>query len=118
VFTDPQNVTYASTGVTLPATGRSDTRSEYKTRGSDGAVYSLTLTHEFKARNRVVASLRRDSYMADPLRPTQNVLVSASATFTMNFPNVVVLADVQALGKALHDWLSDATILKMLNGET
>jgi len=118
VFTDPQSITYATVAKSLPTIGRNDLQSEYKLNDS-GVVFDLILGHQFKSRNRVVARLRRDCYAADPLVPAQNVLASATATFTVDFPNVgMTLVDAQNLGKALVGWLSDATLLKLLNGET
>lgn len=118
MFTDPQSVTYATVAKSLPAIGRSDTQSEYKLNDS-GVVYLLTLSHQFKARNRVVARLRRDVAASDPLIPAQNILASASATLTIDFPNVgLTPTDAQLLAKALVGWASDANLLKLANGET
>lgn len=118
MFADPQSVTYATVAKSLPAIGRSDSDSEYKLNDS-GVVYDLILSHQFKTRNRAVARLRRDSYASDPLVPANNVLASMTGTFTLDFPNVgLTAADAQNLGKALRDWLSDANILKLVNGET
>lgn len=118
MFTDPQSITYATVAKSLPTIGRSDLSSEYKLNDS-GVVFDLILSHQFKSRNRVVARLRKDAYASDPLVPTQNLLASATASFTCDFPNVgMTVVDVQNLGKALVGWLSDANILKLLNGET
>lgn len=118
MFADPQSITYNAVVKSLPTIGRNDTQSEYKLNDA-GVVYDFVLSHQFKTRNRVVARLRRDAYAADPLYPTKNILASASATFTMDSPQVgMTLTDVQNLGRALRDWLTDANILKMLNGET
>lgn len=118
MFADPQSVTYAAAAKSLPAIGRGDSQSEYKLNDS-GVVYSLTLSHQFKTRNRVVARLRRDSAVTDPLIPAQNIQASMSATFTMDFPTAgLSTTDAQSLGKALVAWLSDANLLKMANGET
>lgn len=118
MFADPQSVTYATVAKSLPAIGRTDLQSEYKLNDA-GVVYDLTLSHQFKARNRVVARLRRDSFVADPVTPTQNLLASATVSFTIDFPNVgLAPADAQSLAKALVGWLTDANILKLVNGET
>lgn len=118
MFSDPQTVTYATVAKTLPAIGRTDSESVYKLNDG-GTVYTLTLGHQFKARNRVVARLRRDSFVADALVPANNIVASMTATFTLDFPNNGLTAtDVQSLGEALVDFLSDATILKLANGET
>jgi hypothetical protein len=118
VLADPQTVTYAAAAKNLPAIGRSDSASEYKLNDA-GVVYDLILSHSFKTRNRVVARLRRDSAVTDPLIPAQNIVASMTATFTMDFPTAGLSAtDAQALGKALVAWLTDATLLKLANGET
>lgn len=118
MFADPQSVTYATVAKSLPAVGRSDSQSEYKLNDS-GVVYDLVLAHQFKARNRVVARLRRDSFASDPLVPAQNILASATVTLTIDFPNVgLTPVDAQSLAKALIGWCSDANILKLVNGET
>lgn len=118
MFADPQSVTYATVAKSLPAIGRNDTQSEYKLNDTT-AVFDLVLLHQFKTRNRVVARLRRDATSADPLVPAQNILASGTATFTVDFPSVgYTPTDAQNLAKALRDWLSDANILKLINGET
>jgi len=118
VFADPQSVTYATVSKSLPAISRNDTQSEYKL--NDGtAIYSLVIAHQFKTRNRVVARLQRTATATDPLVPAQNILASATATFTIDFPNVgYTPTDDQNLAKALVGFLTDANILKMINGET
>jgi hypothetical protein len=119
VFSDPQTVTYAAAAKNLPAIGRSADTSEYQFADTGNVIYKLTLTRGFKARNRVVARLRRDSVVGDPLVTGNNIPVSMTATFTIDMPNSgLALADGQNLGKALVAWLSDANILKLLNGET
>jgi hypothetical protein len=118
VFADPQTVTYATVAKSLPAIGRSENQSEYKLNDS-GTVYDLILSHQFKSRNRCVARLRRDAFSSDPLVPAQNILASATVTLTIDFPQVGLTAtDAQNLAKALVGWLSDANILKLVNGET
>jgi hypothetical protein len=118
LFTDPQSVTYATVSKSLPAIGRNESQSEYKLNDS-GTIYDLILSHQFKTRNRVVARLQRIASSTDPLIPSQNILASATATFTIDFPNVGFLpVDNQNLGLALVGWLSAANILKLVNGET
>lgn len=118
MFSDPQTVTYSAVAKVLPAVSRGDTSSVYQLNDA-GVKYELTLSHSYAKRNRVVARLRRDAYAADPLVPAQNILAGATATFTIDFPNVGLLpADNVALVKALRDWLIDATITKLVNGET
>lgn len=118
MFADPQSVTYATVAKSLPRIDNGPGSSEYKLNDS-GVVYDLVLSHQFKTRNRVVARLRRDSTIADPLVPTQNFLASATATFTIDFPRTgLTTVDAQNLGNALVGFLTSANILKLANGET
>jgi len=118
MFADPQSVTYATVSKSLPTIGRTDTQSVYRLDDS-GTVYTLSISHQFKARNRVVARLQRDAVVANPLNPTTNLVASATATFTMDFPSSgLTSTDAQNLGNALVGWLSSANLLKMANGET
>lgn len=118
MLADPQSVTYATVAKSLPAIGRTDLQSEYRLSDS-GVVYSLTVAHQFKARSRVVARLRRDAFVSDPLVTGQSVPASMTASFTVDFPSSgLTPVDAQNLGKALVAWLTDATLLKMINGET
>lgn len=118
MFTDPQTVTYATVGKSLPAIGRNESQSEYKLN-DNGVIYDLIISHQFKTRNRVVARLQRIASSTDPLIPSQNILASATVTFTIDFPTVGFLpVDNQNLGNTLVLWLTAANILKMVNGET
>lgn len=118
MFADPQVLTYATVAKSLPAIGRNETQSEYKLNDS-GVVYDFIVSHQFKARNRVVARLQRIASSADPLIPSQNILASMTATFTLDFPNVgFTPTDCQNLANALTGWLTGANVLKMVNGET
>jgi hypothetical protein len=118
MFSDPQSVTYATVAKSLAKIGSGPDQSEYKLNDS-GVVYDLILSHQFKARNRTVARLRRDAFASDPLVPAQNILASATASFTLDFPSAgLTAADAQLLGNALVAWLSPANLLKLVNGET
>lgn len=118
MFTEPISVTYAAVAKSLPRIGSTDTVSEYKLNDS-GVVYDLQISHNFAKRNRVVARLRRDAAVTDPLVPAQNVLASMTATFTIDFPTTgYSVADAQNLGNCLVAFLTSGNILKMANGET
>jgi len=117
VFADPQSVTYATVAKSLPAIGRNDTESTY-VLNETGVQYKLVLSHQFKARNRVVARLQRTATVTDPLMPSQNIPASATATLTIDFPGVVSTTEAQSLAKALIGWASDTNLLKLANGET
>lgn len=118
MFTDPQTVTYAAAVKSLPAISRGETQSVYKLNDT-GVVYDLTMSHQFKARNRVNVRLRRDAFASDPFTPANSILASMTASMTLDFPSVgYTAADATALGKALVAFLTDATLLKLANGET
>lgn len=118
MFTDPQSITYNAVAKNLPTIGRTNDASEYKLNDA-GVVYKLTISHQFKARNRAVVRLTRDAFVADTLVPAQNVLASMSATFTLDFPTTgYTAADAQNLGNALVAWLTSSNILRCANGET
>jgi len=118
VLADPQTVTYATVAKVLPRISTNDSSSEYKLNDS-GVVYDLIVSHQFAKRNRITARLKRDSFADDPLIEANNILASATVSFTVDFPSVGVTAvQAQDLSKALTGWLTDATLLKMINGET
>lgn len=118
MFSDPQSVTYGGATKSLPAISRSDDSSTYALNDA-GTQYTLRLSHQFKARNRVVARLQRDAYASDPLVPAQNILAGATATLTLDFPKIGMTAsDATALAKALVTWLSDTNLAKLAGGET
>jgi len=118
VFSDPQSITYATVAKSLPAISRDKDSSEYRLNDS-GTVYTLSLSHQFRNRNRAVARLRRDTVVTDPLIPSQSIPAGMTATLTIDFPTSGLLpADAQALAKALVTWASDANVLKLVNGET
>jgi len=118
MLADPQSVTYATVAKSLVAVSRGDDSSVYKLNDS-GTLYELTINHTFGKRNRVYAKLRRDVYAADPIVPTQNILAGATVSMTIDYPLTGLTAtDAQNLAKALRDWAVDATLLKIINGET
>lgn len=118
MFADPQSVTYATVAKSLPAIGRIETQSTYRLNDS-GVVYTLTLSHQFKNRQRSVARLVRDVIVTDPLAPAQNKAVSAACTMTIDWPNTGLSAtDAQNLVNCLTGWMSSANALKLINGET
>lgn len=119
MFSDPQGITYNTVSKSLPAVGRGPDQSNYRGVFSD-AEYNLLLGHTFKAaRNRVVARLQRTATVTDPLVPDKNIVASATATLTVDFPSTgMTLAQAQELAIALREWATDANILKLVGGET
>jgi hypothetical protein len=120
MFSDPQSVTYATVAKSLPKIGNTKQNDGSVYRMNDGtATYTLQLSHQFAKRNRVVARLQRDVYVSDPLVPANSIPSSSTCTCTVDFPSVGALpADAQSLAKALVAFLTDANVLKLVNGET
>jgi len=117
VFADPQSVTYNAVAKSLVKIG-GDLNTGIFQLNDSGVVYNLTLSHQFKNRNRVVARLRRDAFASDPLIPAQNKLASMTASFTIDFPPTgYTVADAQSLGNALVAFLTTGNLLKLANGE-
>lgn len=120
MFADPQSVTYATVAKSLVKIDNPPGSGVYGLNDS-GVVYNLALSHQLKAtgRNRVVSRLTRSAFAADVLVPAQNILASATSSFTLDFPSYgLTAADIQALGVAHVGWLSSANILRLIQGET
>jgi hypothetical protein len=118
MFSDPQTITYLTVAKSLPATSRGVDTSDYVLNDA-GTIFTLSLGHQFKTRNRVFARLRRDAYAADPLVPASNILASATCSFTVDFPKIgMTPADIQGLAVALTGFVTSAALLRMIGGET
>jgi len=118
VLTDPQSVTYATVAKSLPKTGSDSLSSTYRLNDA-GTIYTLVVSHAFKARNRAVARLTRDSYVSDPLIPANSIAAGMTCTMTVDFPTAGLLpADAQSLVNAMTGWLTSARALQLINGET
>jgi hypothetical protein len=118
VLSDPQSVTYAAVAKSLPKIGGDSESSTYRLNDA-GTIYTLVVSHAFKRRNRAVARLTRDSYVADPLISANSIAAGMTATVTLDFPTAGLLpADVQSLANALTAWFTSAQALKLINGET
>lgn len=118
MFSDPQTITYATVAKPLPKIGFGDDSSVY--RLNDGvATFRMQLSHAFGKRNRAVARLSREVYVADPLTSGNSVVASHTATLTMDFPTVGVSPEAaRDLGVALTTYLTSANLLRLANGET
>lgn len=118
MLSDPQTVTYATVAKSLPKIDSDNGSSTYRLNDA-GTIYSLIVSHAFKRRNRCVARLTRESFVSDPLIPANSIAAGMTATLTLDFPTAGLLpVDAQSLANALTGWLTSATALKMINGET
>lgn len=115
-FADPQSVTIATVGTSLPNAGRAMDASAYQ---SDDGEVRLTISQSSSRRSRTTAKLQKSEVVADPLVPSTNQNVSYSAHIVIDRPkNGVSLADVGAIADALVLWATPANIVKMLGGQT
>lgn len=101
MLSDPQSFTYATTPVSLPAISRGADTSVYRAYVA-GAEYTMTISHQFRKRNRAVVRLQRDTVVQDILTPANQVSASMACTLTMDFPvSGLTTADVNNLVQAL-----------------
>jgi len=118
MFADPAVVTYNTVAKSLVRTGTTEEQSAYNLNDS-GTLYNLQIGHKFKTRNRTFARFQRTAAVTDPLIPAQFIQVSGSATFSFDFPTAgMTAAEAVLMAKALRDFLTDAFLLKLANGET
>jgi hypothetical protein len=118
MLADPQSVTYSTVAKSLVKASSGVNQSEYRLNDS-GTLFVLRTGHTFSRRNRTFARLSRDAYVADPLVPANNMMAGMAATLSIDWSPIGLTAtDAQNLAKALVAWASDATLLKLINGET
>lgn len=118
MLADPQSVTYNSVAKSLPAISRGSDSSTYQLNDA-GTIYTMAVSHAFKTRNRAVIRLTRTSTVTDPLSSATNISVGMTATMTVDFPSSGLQpSDAQLLANALVGYLTSATVLKIVNGET
>lgn len=118
-YADPQSVTISGTANTLPRVGTGPSSSVY--RKDDGTV-ELTVSHLVGKRFRRQAKVTTTKIASDPLVPTQNMRLSASAYVVLDVPPAgFTVAEQTALIASLAAWLtasSGANALKLVGGES
>lgn len=119
MLSDPQSFTYASTPVSLPAISRGVDTSVYRGYAAN-AEYTLTISHQFRKRNRAVVRLQRDSVVQDILTPANSQSASMACTLTMDFPvSGLTISDVNNLTQALLGFVGTSGIpSRIATGET
>lgn len=117
MLADPQTVTIDGSAKTLAAVSRSDGSSIYRT--SDG-VYTLTVSRRTaRNRTRFVCRIDHKGLDADPLTSGSFIPVSASWYFVMDKPETGYdQTDFKNVALGLTGFLTSATLLKVLGGET
>lgn len=115
MFADPQSVTVNAVAQSLPAISRDNKSSTYR---KDDSVYTLTISHDEKVRNRRVVRLDHQKIAADPFT-ADNVLYTFSTYLVMDVPpNGYTSTEIKDMVLGLTGWLSSGNILKVLGGES
>jgi hypothetical protein len=118
MLADPQSLTYATVAKSLVRSSVGLDQSEYRLNDS-GTLFILKTGHTFNKRNRCFARFSRDAYVSDPLVPANNLMAGMAATLSIDWSPIGLTAtNAQDLAKALVAWATDATLLKLINGET
>jgi hypothetical protein len=116
MFSDPQSVTVnavAKSLVKIDATGRTG-----KYRSADGQ-FTLTISHDEKNRNRRTVRLTQEIIAADPFLTDVNRTAIQHVYVVQDSPKTGFTAQqIDDLSQALVDYLSDATIDKIIAGES
>jgi hypothetical protein len=82
-FADPQSITISSVARSLPRTGSGTASGQFQTADANTV---LTVSHGYGKRVRHTVSLVTKKLASDPLRPADNVPVSATYRFIIDAP--------------------------------
>lgn len=117
MFTEPQTVTVATVGKTLPRVAFGDRRGTFSSV-ADGI--KLSVSHNSGKREASTVRIDFTKTAADPLLDGVSKLYSMSVYLTTNYPSVGFSAAEQTANiKALVDWLAVAgNLTKVVNGES
>lgn len=113
---DPQTVTINAVATPLARVGQGMSEGQFKDASGE---YSFTVSHSANSRYRHSVQLRWDDIVSNPLVPSQNMAVFASAGFTINAPkNGLSNTEVGYIANALSAWLTPANVAKLITGES
>lgn len=116
MFADPQSVTINAVANSLPRTS-SGTNSGIFTK--DDGLVKLSITHNVGKRSRRVVRLDHAKIAADPLLAGVNVKANMAAYLVIDTPETgYTLVEARQVVEGLVDYLVDATITKVLGGES
>lgn len=122
MFSDPQALIVNTTTLSLPAISRGTDSSVYRyTDTAAAAVYTFTVSHQFKKRNRFSVRMDINRVVTDPLVPANSVPASASVYTIIDLPVDQTITDVDAgyYLTALRTWLATSTNgTRVIGGET
>jgi hypothetical protein len=116
MFADPQSVTVNAVAESMPRISTGDRTSTYRT--SDGE-FKLTVSHSEGARNRRTVRLTQEIIAADPFTTDTNRTYVQHAYVVLDSPKTgFSITQQDNLAQGLVDYLSDATIDKVIAGES
>jgi len=114
-YSDPQSVVLNGDTFSLPRTGSSGNSGQFS---SPDQRYKLIVRHQNGNRRQNVARLEFSGIVPNLLVPSQNQVVSAAVTFTVNAPlNGLASSELRAMAAALVDWLTEVNLGKLVGGE-
>lgn len=118
MFADPQSVTVGGVTSSLPRTGSGI---GYGTFSSNDGTVSMDVRQNLGKRFRRTVSITSKKYSADPLRPSENVPVTATVRIIVDAPvQGFSAADLEALYVGFVANLAagtNANVKKLLGGE-
>ncbi|DAD51985.1 TPA_asm: coat protein [ssRNA phage Esthiorhiza.2_23] len=117
-FADPQSVTISGVATSLPRTSFSPTGGAFTS--ADGLVQEI-VSHNYGKRVNRMLKLTQKKTSADPLIPSQNVVLSQSVWIVVNTPvQGFTVTEQKALVDAFTAYLTASTgarVTQLLGGE-
>lgn len=117
-FPDPVVVPIAGA---LALIGRDKTTSEYRLSQADGVHWHLLVrqTPETRrGRQRAIVTLRHEALITEAVEDGDSVPVEISAQFSIDYPKRVLPVSVSTISSCLRDFLTEAVLARLVNGET
>lgn len=118
-LSDPQTITISTVAQPLARTGTGLLAGSFQHADS---TYFLDITHQVGKRNRHLVRLTAVKTTADPLVPSNNVVVSASFSQTWDLPKQgFTAAEAKAIIEGYYTYMlasSGAVIAKLLGNES
>jgi hypothetical protein len=119
VFSDPQTVTIATVGQSLPRTTTDGQSASYT---KDDETIKLAISHVATNKGRVRRQARLDvgKIASDPFVANQSRKVNAAFYILLDEPADGVFTNAELLSnlKGLRDWAIDANLTKLIAGES
>jgi hypothetical protein len=120
MLSDPQSVIINTSTIALPAISRGSDASLYRTMDTTWGEVKFTVSHQYKARNRVSARVDITKFVTSVTSNVLSVPVSASAYIVLDrLVDYTSDTDSAYLLKAVANWLLAGTnAAKIAAGET